>query len=122
SLLNTAEQALFRGDQGALPVDVDSPAFENYAGALMLWLNGSGAGGLCHERPNFFVVPIVRILGPSVEAPVKGMEGCRASLGTTGEGARRSTDNERAATVAGPHAVGRPPMEADVLIQRIREL
>ncbi len=102
------------------PFDVDGAPFENDRLAAVMGREFGCPGGLRHERADFFVVAVVRIFCPGVEAPFDGIESSRASLGTTGGDARRSND-ESAAAVASPDPVGRPAVEADVFVQGIRE-
>ena len=74
ALLRLAEQAFFGGEQGAVSVDIDGAAFEDDAGFAVDAANFRDAGCFGHAAADFFIVLIVRIFCPGVEAPFDGGE------------------------------------------------
>src|SRR6266699_1420689 len=74
ALLHSAEETLFRRDQGALPVDINRAAFEHNAVLAERWPEFPGAGRLSHQAANFFILLPVGIFCPSIKAPLDGRE------------------------------------------------
>ena len=116
ALLHLAEQAFFGGEQGALAVDVDGAAFEDDAGLPCIGANLLAPAASAIRRADFFVVLLVGIFCPGVEAPFDGgaVEANARSLDFARDDERR-VGYERAAGVAGPDAICRPAVEAHVV-------
>ena len=74
ALLSLAQEAFFGGQQSALAVDVDGTTFEHDGIFPEDGLDCTGIRGLGHEAANFFVVTIVGVFGPGIEAPGDGNE------------------------------------------------
>ena len=70
ALLYSAQQALFRCNQCALPVDVNRAAFEHNAILAEHWPNFLRARSLRHQAPDVFILLPIRIFSPCVEAPL----------------------------------------------------
>src|ERR1039458_4640374 len=73
ALLDFAEQAFFGGEERAVAVDVDGSAFEDDAGVAVLWADFTSAGGVGHLGADLFVVAVVGVFGPGVEAEFESL-------------------------------------------------
>jgi hypothetical protein len=93
------------------------------------WADFVGVGDFGHAAADFFVVLVVRVLGPGIEAPFDGSEISlmRSASGLIGTaevsfpilagGGARATQDKGAARVSGPDSVSGPAVEADVIAQ-----
>src|ERR1019366_8720138 len=107
AVLGGREQAFFSGEQSAAAIDVDRSAFEHDAVLSAERPYNASAGGLRHALSNFFVMLVIRVLGPGVELKVQSEE---PRIGVIG--GRRQED---AAGVARPYAIGAPAVKANIV-------
>ena len=75
-------------------------------------LHQASPGGLRHALSNFFVVLVIRILGPGVELK---MQSEQAGIGMMMPGGRRQKD---AAGIARPYAIGAPAVKTNIVGKR----
>ena len=97
------EQALLGGEDRALAVDVDGPALEHDRPPLVDRAPQLQVEGLRRALGDLVVLPVVRVLGPAVEAEARDRHLGLGVLAPHADGPE----------VARPAAVGRPAEELD---------
>src|SRR5437899_10792791 len=131
ALLNLTEQAFFGCQQCAFTIRIDRAAFEHDSEFAEHGAKFLRSGCFRHEAANLFIIFIIGILRPSVEAPRDRCESFDVGAGVTaratssswaGGGTRPyvvNADYKHASRIARPNTICPPAMDSNVKIHTV---